>query len=271
MSSVYSVLEPFDHSTGSVVACVDTKDSWGFCAGWLSMVARTKARLVSSKAANASTEKWIAFSPDLDETRRSSGAQGCRRFRNEAAIKIHTAQKATQFAHNSVGRNVETQELQAGLAENALVRVDSDSLCFVFLFCHACHQYVIQIHKAKVQSSRHLVHESLKSLRRAPQTKRHAQIFEEAERCSNCSFGDVFGVNRDLVVSTHEVNLQEYSPPVKSPGKIIEVWNRVSVWLCCIIQSAIIATWPPGAGLLLGHHMQLGCPTAPGWSDNSKL
>lgn len=55
-------------------------------------------------------------------------------------------------------------------------------------------------HETKAEVSQHKVDESLKVLHRIAQLKCHPIEFEKSERCENCSFWNIFGSHKALMI-----------------------------------------------------------------------
>ena len=94
---------------------------------------------------------------------------------------------------------------------------------------------------------------SMKCWKACVAMQRHAQKFEQAEWCYNCCFRDILWRHWNLVVGTNKVNFGEQG----KQGKILDVRDRVPVWLGCCIESATITAWMP-LSILLGKHVQWG-------------
>ncbi len=65
---------------------------------------------------------------------------------------------------------------------------------------------VIHIYKHTFQTICGTIHHSLKCLSGVGQPKRGEQIFKQAKWCNDCSFWDVLGRERDLVITLDKIN-----------------------------------------------------------------
>ncbi len=99
------------------------------------------------------------------------------------------------------------------------------------------------------------VHHSLKSLCSVRQPKSSEQIFKPAKWRYDCSFWDVCGSNRDLVITLDKINFWKTIATMQAIGKVLHVWQRVLLRGCHQTETMIIATRLPGS-IFFGHHVQ---------------
>ena len=104
---------------------------------------------------------------------------------------------------------------------------------------------IIKINKHKGEVTQDIVHETLESLSRIFQTKRHGEKFIEAERRDDSRFGDIGGGDRNLMITFSEIQFREDGGTMEARGKILEIGKRVSVMNCLEGKVAIIAARPP--------------------------
>jgi ribosomal protein S14 len=100
-----------------------------------------------------------------------------------------------------------------------------------------------------------LVYKTLKSLGSVSQAEGHERKFKKTERCGNCTFLNVIRINRNLMISPHEINFRKECATGKVMGVIMYVWKWVSVGDGANVQGSIISTGPPTA-VLLRHEME---------------
>jgi hypothetical protein len=67
---------------------------------------------------------------------------------------------------------------------------------------------------------------------------------------------DVVGVDRNLVVSSDEINFGKGGAAGNAMGVILNVWDRIPVRDGASVQSSIISAGPPT--VVLGHKMEGG-------------
>jgi hypothetical protein len=70
---------------------------------------------------------------------------------------------------------------------------------------------------------------------------------------------DVVGVDRNLVISSDEVNFGKGGAAGKAVRVVLYVWDRIPVWDGASVQSSIISAGPPTV-VLLGDEMEGGRP-----------
>jgi hypothetical protein len=81
---------------------------------------------------------------------------------------------------------------------------------------------------------------------------------------------DVVGVDRDLLVSSEEVNFGKVGAAGKAVGVVLYMWDQIPVRDGVSVQSSVISTGPPTA-VLLGHEMEGGRPWTLGVSGCAVL
>ena len=91
-----------------------------------------------------------------------------------------------------------------------LEAVEQDhEVLFMFFGSLACHQDIVQVHQQEVQVLEDGIHQSLESLGGVLKPERHAEEFKEPERGDHGRLGHVIGVDRNLVITTDEVDFTE--------------------------------------------------------------
>ena len=86
--------------------------------------------------------------------------------------------------------------------------------------------------------------------------------------CGDCCFLDVFRVDRDLMVSSYQVDLRKGGAAGKSVGVVLDVWDWIPVRDGPSVTGSIVSTGPPTA-VLLRHEMEGGRPRALGAFDGA--
>jgi hypothetical protein len=90
-----------------------------------------------------------------------------------------------------------------------------------------------------------------------PQAKGHVREFKKAERVGDSCLLDVVRVDRNLMVSPHEVNFGKDGAAGKAVGVILYVWDWVPVRYSKGVECSVVSTGPPTA-VLLGHETEGG-------------
>ena len=102
-----------------------------------------------------------------------------------------------------------------------------------------------------------LIHETLEGLGGVTLAKGHEGKFEKAERCGDCCLLDVFRMDRDLMVSSYQVDLRKGGAAGKSVGVILDVWDWIPVRDGPSVKGSIVSTDLPTA-FLLWHEIEGG-------------
>ena len=66
---------------------------------------------------------------------------------------------------------------------------------------------IVNVRKTEIQVFEDLFNETLEVLGSVTWAKGHEGTFKKAEWCGNCSLLDVFRMDRDLMLSSYQVNL----------------------------------------------------------------
>ena len=125
--------------------------------------------------------------------------------------------------------------------------------------------------KNKIEATQDMVNKALEGLCSIPQTKRHAQKFEQSERSGDCGLCDILRNNRDLVKSMHLVNSREYFLTGERNSTVVDVRNRIAVRYYHVVQSMIIAARMPVTRHGFQDHMKRCGPAAFRWANNAQL
>jgi len=88
-----------------------------------------------------------------------------------------------------------------------------------------------------------------------------------AESCGDCYLLDVFRVDRDLMVSSHQINLGRGGAAGKAVGVVLYVWDWIPVMDGPCVKSSVVSTRPPTA--VLRHEMEVGRQWALGASGSA--
>jgi hypothetical protein len=145
-----------------------------------------------------------------------------------------------------------TQERNFGYTENALggvqqfaVRLEFSeegaAVLVVFLGGTPKDKDVVKVGETEIQVFEDVIHETMEGLGCVSKTEGHKWEFEKAKGCDDCGFLDVVGVDRNLVVSSGEVNFRKGGAVGKAVGVVLYVWDRVPVWDSASVQSSIIS------------------------------
>lgn len=86
------------------------------------------------------------------------------------------------------------------------------------------HKYVIDIREDEMKAAAYLMDKPLECLSCIPEAEGHSQKFKQPKRGGYCCFWDVRGVNRNLVISLHEVYLAVDGSSSKVLGEVLYVW-----------------------------------------------
>ena len=111
----------------------------------------------------------------------------------------------------------------------------------------------------------------MESLSSIAEAKRHFCEFKKTERGDYCSFGDIGGGDRNLVIALHQVQFGENRGAMETGGEVMEIGKRIAVRNGLKVKAAVVAARPPGA-VRLGYEMERRSPRAAGaTNDASRL
>ena len=74
-----------------------------------------------------------------------------------------------------------------------------------------------------------VVHQPLKSLSSFTEAVGHVSVLKEAKRSDHRRFRNVWRVNRNLVISFHQIKFGENGGTMETRGKILEIGKRITV------------------------------------------
>ena len=74
-----------------------------------------------------------------------------------------------------------------------------------------------------------VVHQPLKSLSSITEAVGHVIVLKEAKRSDHRRFRNVWRVNRNLVISFHQIKSGENGGTMETRGKILEIGKRITV------------------------------------------
>ena len=137
-----------------------------------------------------------------------------------------------------------TKERKFGDTENTLGGVEQDAvrlefseegaeMLVVFLGGTSKDKDVIYIGETEIQVFQDHVHGTVEGLGGVSQAKGHVRKFQRAETCGDSCLLDVIRVDRNFIVSPHEVDFGKGGAARKAVGIILYVWTR---YLSCIVQ-----------------------------------
>ena len=112
---------------------------------------------------------------------------------------------------------------------------------------------VVEIRPTERKTAEHRVHKALEGLRRVPEAVGHAGVLEQPKGSSDGSLGNILWGDRNLVICSHQIHLREYCTTMQMGGKVLNVWQRVSVRHSRSIQGTIVPTRPPVTRSRLGN------------------
>jgi len=72
------------------------------------------------------------------------------------------------------------------------------------------------------------------------EAKGHEWKFEKDERCGDCCLLDVFRVDRDLMVSSYQVNLGKGGAAGKAVGVVLNVWYWIPLMDGAIVKGCCL-------------------------------
>ncbi len=127
---------------------------------------------------------------------------------------------------------------------------------------------VISISKKKYEIFAFLIYCPLECLRSISQAQAHEKVLKQTKGRDNGGLWDVGRGDGYLVVSLDEVDLAKDGASIQAIGEVLHVWQWVPVWRCDGVESPVVAAGPPRA-VLLGHHVQRGCPGRVGPADDT--
>ena len=104
-------------------------------------------------------------------------------------------------------------------------------------------EQVIQISIAVGEVCDDAVDEALECLTRIAQTKRHSDEFKQTKRCRHSGLWDVVGMNWNLVIGAHQINLREDSSSMEVSCKVLDVRNWIAVRDSLIVERSVVPTW----------------------------
>jgi hypothetical protein len=104
---------------------------------------------------------------------------------------------------------------------------------------------VIQVGEAEVESSQNVFCEALEHLGGFAQAKGHEGELEKAKWSGSGSVLYIVGMDGDLVVCCHQVNLGENGTTKKLMGVIVNMTDRITVWDCPGVECPVVAARAP--------------------------
>ena len=104
-----------------------------------------------------------------------------------------------------------------------------------------------------------VVHQPLKSLSSFTEAVGHVSVLKEAKRSDHRRFGNVWRVNRNLVISFHQIKFGENGGTMKAGREVLEIRKRITVRSGGKIEMAVVPAGPPGS-IRLGNKMKRGGP-----------
>ncbi len=131
----------------------------------------------------------------------------------------------------------------------------------MLLCAGAADENIIQVAKSEVQPGQYLFHEALERLTGVAQPKWHPQELQQPERCNHRRLMNVSLLDWYLVVALPEIQLAEDAAPVQPGGEILNVGQRIGIWVCGEVQSAVMAAGPP-CPIRLHDHVERCRPVA---------
>ena len=127
---------------------------------------------------------------------------------------------------------------------------------------------IVKIDENKRKVMKKIVHKPLKSLSRIIEAIRHVKVLIEAKRSDDRRLRDVRRMNRDLMISFHQVQLREDGSAMEAGGKVLEVRKRITIRSSGEIKTAVVAASSPGT-IRLGDKVKRGRPGTIGTANNS--
>ena len=83
-------------------------------------------------------------------------------------------------------------------------------MLLVFIMRAAENKYVIEVYEYEIKVPTHTIHQPLKSLCIVFQPERRTQKLKQPEWCNYGGLWYIIRVNRNLMVTTHQVHFREY-------------------------------------------------------------
>ena len=171
------------------------------------------------------------------------------------------------------------QEVNGGLSKGTFFGVDKDAIgskngkelaqvVEVLGKGGTGNEDVVQIDKDKRKVMENVVHQPLKSLSSITEAIGHVGVFKEAKRSNHRRFWDIRRMNRNLMVSFHQIKFGENGGAMKASRQVLKVRKRITDWCSGKIKAAVIAAGPPGT-IGLGNKMKRRGPGTVGTADNA--
>jgi hypothetical protein len=140
-------------------------------------------------------------------------------------------------------------------------------MCSVVL---RCYQNVVDVAKGEGEASQHLVHHPLEGLARVPQSKWHADEFNQAKRRDDRRFLHVRRGHRDLMIFLLQIELGEDVAALQAAREVVHPRERILVRLRDEVELPEVTAGPPAA-VGLAHHVEGRCSAAVGAANDALL
>jgi hypothetical protein len=132
------------------------------------------------------------------------------------------------------GGNLVTEEGDLGCSKDALSRIDEDpvslklfgkcpQMLFVLFACSRNYKDIVQVGDTEVESPQNVTQEALESLGGIAQTEGHEG------KLGNSGLLYVVGMDKDLIVGSHQVDFGRDGATEKLMGVAVDVMDRVTV------------------------------------------
>ena len=118
---------------------------------------------------------------------------------------------------------------------------------FVFFRIHTRNQNVVHVDEREGQAPQDAVHEPLECLCSILQTPRHAQVLVETERSNDGGLWNGVAGHRNLIISTHEIDLGKDFSSAEIGIEVLNVGKRVTIVRRGLVQSSIVAAGAPAS------------------------
>jgi len=113
----------------------------------------------------------------------------------------------------------------------------------VFLGRTAKEKDVVYVCKTEIQAFEDLMHETLEILGGVTKGNAHEAKLKKAESGGDCCLLVVFRVERDLMISTYQVNLRKGGAAGKTMGEVLYVWDWIPVRDGLNVKGSVVSTW----------------------------
>jgi hypothetical protein len=109
---------------------------------------------------------------------------------------------------------------------------------------------VVEVSETEVEAAERVVDKALEGLGGVAEAEGHERKFEKTKMSRNSGFGDIRGMNRNLVVRTNKVDFREKGAPREVVGIVMDMTNGVTVGDSTGDESPIVTTGMPTVVLL---------------------